>query len=110
MERVKTMNNNEIHDQVVDFIQSFNKFGVQVEQCFSNGRCYWFAAILKQRFPYNARILYDTLYGHFACEIDGWIYDITGDISDMEVNWQDWETLKVYDPYLALRLVRDCIL
>lgn len=63
----------------------------QVQECFLNGCCYWFAFILKTRFAeYEPEIVIDTTANHFGCRIQRCVYDITGDVTDM-YQWQSWD-------------------
>ena len=55
--------------------------------------------------------MYDQVANHFATEIEGRIYDITGDITDNpEYHWERWSDVKKQDPALAKIIRRDCIL
>lgn len=71
----------ELHDKVLQFIGHFNGS----EEVFLHGCCYWFAEILEQRFFVDAKaaIKYEPVEGHFMTEIDGRLYDIRGDVTDM---------------------------
>lgn len=63
----------------------------EVQYKFLNGCCYWFAFILKTRFAeYDPEIMVDLVACHFACRIDGRVYDITGDVTD-DYDWQSWD-------------------
>lgn len=98
---------NTLHKEVLEFISRFTLDGKydQVIEAFSFGCCYWFAFILHIRFP--AELMYDEVANHFAAEINGVLYDITGDITgkyDMKP-WKD-----VDDELLRSRIIRDCIL
>ena len=49
------------------------------------------------------------IINHFAVEIDGRIYDITGDItSNSEYKWKYWDTYQYEDPRHTQRIIRDC--
>lgn len=74
---------------------------------FTQGCCFWFASILCERFPTNSRIMYDQVMNHFVAEIDGRLYDITGDVTD-SYNVEPWDELD--DDLLRQRIVRDCIM
>ena len=97
-------------DVILNFISQFNKFGTQVEDCFTCGMCYHFAEILNLRFiDENTKLLYDQVMGHFAVEINGRIYDITGDITDKSYHcWTDWRWIRDNDPLLAKRIRKHC--
>lgn len=95
---------------ILDFIRQFRDLGA--ENTFSNGMCYYFTIILRRRFgSSNCPIMYDQVANHFATEIEGRIYDITGDITDNpEYHWERWSDVKKQDPALAKIIRRDCIL
>lgn len=84
MENYLIFNNEK--DKILFFIDHFKRFdncGI-LEKTFSQGHCYYFAVILKERF--NGVILYDKENGHFVTKIDNNIYDITGDITKFYKN------------------------
>ena len=120
---------------IEDFIHTFSGFGAHVEQngcksdgspayslyspvidCFTQGCCYWFAFILKERF--QGKIVYDPVIGHFACQIGSSVYDIKGNIDKQYgpgfFNWYEWDTWELYangEPSGArTRVIKDCIL
>lgn len=55
------------------------------------------------------RMMYNPVLGHFACEIEGQLYDVTGKIEyDKDwVPWADWFNEEIF--YRDV-VVRDCIL
>ena len=93
-------------NEVLEFIQ--RRFP---DDChWLDGNCYYFAAILKLRFP-GAVIWYDVIYGHFFVNIDGEDYDWTGIIQRKSDGWcVEWEKMKEYDSNVQERIVRDCIM
>ena len=95
---------------VLDFIKQFRDLGT--ENCFSNGMCFHFTTILRHRFgSSNCPIMYDQVANHFATQIEGRIYDITGDITDdPEYHWERWSDVRRADPALTKIIRRDCIL
>ncbi len=95
---------------ILNFINQFRAFGPGVEECFTNGMCFHFARILHMRFnDEETYLLYDQIIGHFATEINGRVYDITGDITDdPQYSWESWHSLRYKDPALAKRIHRDC--
>lgn len=96
-------------DKVIKFIKQFQEFGSDVTDCFSYGMCYYFAIILRERF--NANIVYDPIMNHFAGEIDGQVYDITGFLSTYDdPRWVYWEYYQEEDALHTYRIYRDCIL
>lgn len=95
---------------ILNFIRQFRDLGA--ENTFSNGMCYYFTTILRRRFgSSNGTIMYDQVTNHFATEIEGRIYDITGDVTDnSEYHWERWTDVRKHDPALAKFIRRDCIL
>jgi hypothetical protein len=51
--------------------------------------------------------MYDQVANHFVAEIDGRLYDITGDVTDT-YKAEPWDDLD--DDLLRARIVRDCIM
>lgn len=94
--------------EVQKFIDRFHTVSPteNLTEVFSLGCCYWFAIILYCRFP-ESRLMYDEVTNHFATEIDGRIYDVTGDITG-KYEMAPWDDLP--DPQLRRRITRDCIL
>lgn len=104
---------NNMHEQIIRFINEFSKFGPEVVDCFTNGNCYWFAHILYNRFfrdNYEGDICYDQVENHFCYYSKGHYYDITGEITDPKYHWESFARVARNDPALAKRLERDCIL
>lgn len=63
--------------KVIAFIDTFKELHpLEVEELFYHGHCYWFANILAQRF--HGDIYFNPAMVHFACFIDGKLYDIYG--------------------------------
>lgn len=90
------------------FIQRFRIHGKQVEECFTQGCCYWFARILEERFQ-GAEIVYDAISNHFAARIDGRVYDITGEITHNALSpWEPWASYEEGSSHRA-GIIRDCI-
>ena len=75
---------------------------------FTCGLCFWFAYILKARFQheYPCQIVVDYAQNHFACRINGDVYDITGRLRDGA--WEFWEDCT--DTALIDRITDDCIM
>ena len=93
-------------DLVLDFIKQFRDLGAK--NCFSNGMCYWFADILHHRFmDEHCHTMYDEIENHFGCEINGKVYDITGDVTNA-YDWMPWYNMAVRDRKLQERIIRDC--
>lgn len=93
-------------DLVLDFIKQFRDLGAK--NCFSNGMCYWFASILRMRFNgEHCHMMYDEIENHFGCEINGKVYDITGDVTS-QYDWTPWYNIEMRDRLLYNRILRDC--
>ena len=58
-----------------------------------------------QRFP-DSRIMYSIIDNHFAAEIDGRLYDVTGDVTG-KYDVIPWDTFKDTDH--GAKIIRDCI-
>lgn len=77
-----------------------------VDTVFTSGCCYWFAVILHCRFP-DSTLMYDQVENHFVTQIQGRLYDITGDVTE-KYQVEPWDALD--DELLRKRIIRDCIL
>lgn len=95
---------NQIDNPILEFIQRrFEK------DCnWINGNCYYFANILKTRFP-DGQIYYDVIYGHFVFKYQDGYYDWTG-IIEPDGYLVEWDKFEEYDSLLKQRIVRDCIM
>jgi hypothetical protein len=93
---------------ILDFCAQFRDLGA--ENCFLNGMCFWFANILHNRFnDEDVAIMYAAVDNHFACKINGRVYDVTGDVTD-KYSWQNWQMYAATDKLHTLHLYRDCIM
>lgn len=93
---------------VEEFIQ--RRFG-EKDYNWKTGNCYYFAIILKTRFP-EGDIYYDTIDGHFIFKLQDTFYDYTGAVNEFTdvnavIKWDDFDK---YDSLLKQRIIRDCIL
>lgn len=61
-------------DPVIEFIN--RRFPKELDCNWRNGNCYFFAIILKARFP-KGRIMYDVIDGHFLFNINRKYYDFS---------------------------------
>lgn len=98
-------------DSILDFIHKFNDDGsnTQVITLFTEKCCYWFARILEDRFrQQHPKIMYDQDMCHFGTEINGRVYDITGDVTD-KYDWMSWMEMTFTDSLLADVVSRHCI-
>lgn len=95
-----------MNSEVAKFLRRFH-IGGDVDTVFTCGCCYWFAVILCLRFQEKARMMYDQVENHFVTEIDGRMYDITGDVTG-KYNVEPWDELD--DSSLKKRIIRDCVM
>ena len=95
-----------MQDEVIEFIQ--RRFS---QDCnWRDGNCYYFALILKDRFP-ESRIAYDVIYGHFFIEYKGKYYDHSGELTPPRGAYAIyWDEMDKYDPLVKKRIILDCIL
>ena len=96
---------------IEDFINQFRAAGPAIETCFLHGMCYHFALILHNRFQdEGAHKLYDPINHHFAVEINGRIYDITGDITENTIyEWVMWQSIYFHDVNITNQVMEQCI-
>ena len=91
-------------NEILEFIQRRFK-----KDCnWIDGNCYYFAIILKDRFP-DGKIFYDVINGHFVFEYQDKLYDWNG-VHNSEEFLVDWENFDEYDFLLKKRIIRDCVL
>ena len=95
-------------DEVLEFIKKFKwRFPKEQEVIFTEGNCYYFAVILRERF--SGKIYYLPIVNHFICKIGKEYYDITGKANlGNEKPW-DWEEYQKEEPLGSGRIIRDCI-
>ncbi len=93
-------------EEIQGFISRFH-LSQFVDEVFTCGCCYWFAFILCRRFADRSQLMYDQIDNHFMAEIDGRLYDITGDVTG-KYDAEPWDELD--DELLKQRIERDCIL
>lgn len=91
-------------DPVVEFIK--RRFG-STDAHWQDGNCYYFAVILKDRFP-EAEICYEPIVGHFVAKIGERYYDSLGENipSSHPIPLAEIEQA---DPLWAESIHRDCI-
>lgn len=93
-----------MEDKVLEFIHKRFK-----KDCdWIDGNCYYFAIILKDRFP-NGKIFYDVVDGHFIFKYKKRFYDWTG-IVKPDGYLVKWSKFDKYDSLLKQRIIRDCIM
>ena len=75
-----------------------------------SGNCFYFATILKTRFP-QAEIMYDVIYNHFFVATDNSYYDWTGKINKNSDSYVvSWDQMDSYDSLEKEHVLRDCVL
>lgn len=89
---------------VLDFIS--RRFDIDCR--WTTGNCYYFAVILKARFPCGV-IFYDVIYGHFIVQIGGLYYDHNGIVDLTDRFLVEWENFDAYDSNQKRRILIDCI-
>lgn len=98
--------------EIEKFIHDFKQYERShvIFNTFSYGYCYYFAVILKSRFPKGEIMYHHT--NHYLFKLDDRLYDITGDCTDSYNDSMlcNWDELKIEDELLYGRLVRDCII
>lgn len=73
------------------------------------GNCYYFAQILKLRFP-EGEIYYDVIWGHFLFKLEDTFYDWSGE-STMVMRPIKWDTFeKDYDRAQYHQIIKACVL
>ena len=93
-------------NEVEKFIARFHS-SEDITEVFTTGCCYWFAEILRRRFPKASGIIvYDEIEGHFGTELGGRVFDITGDVTDK----YKWTEFYKVDKARRERIIRDCIM
>jgi len=79
-------------NDVIRFINVFTSSNKnkEVVEIFTNQCSYWFASILFRRFiKEGATIMYDRTKQHFGTQINGMVYDATGDVTS-KYKWDVW--------------------
>lgn len=96
---------NSAEDMVTEFIR--RRFPTDCR--WVSGNCFFFAAILKARFP-EAVVWYEVVGNHFFVRIGDADYDWTGRI-ERQPGWHcvRWDEMGEYDEYLRDAIIRDCI-
>jgi hypothetical protein len=93
-----------MQDQILEFIHRRFK-----NDCnWTTGNCYYFAIILKDRFP-EGKIFYDVILGHFVFCYENKFYDWTGCIKPYGY-LVEWDKFDDYDTLQKQVIIRDCIM
>lgn len=91
-------------DEILDFIK--RRFPNDCN--WLNGNCYYFAQVLKTRFPQGV-IFYDVINGHFIFQHHSKYYDWSGEIQSNEF-LIEWDKFDEYDSLQKQRVIRDCVM
>ena len=94
--------------KIVNFIRKWRKHPGAVDM-FTNGKCYWFAHILREAFP-GGIICYDPIVGHFYYKRNEYYWDINGAHRVPTGQVHAWTDICANDCAWAKRIKRDCIL
>ena len=90
-------------NEIEQFITLFGK-----DERYFNGLCYWFAYILKGRFP-DGEIYYDQIMNHFYFVYENDAFDVRGKV-ELPPKAIPWHEYRDFDELDYQRVVRDCIL
>lgn len=94
-----------MNNEVLEFIKRRFK-----NDCnWTDGNCYYFTLILKDRFP-EGMIFYDVREGHFVFEYHEKYYDWNGIIKCKADYLVPWHLFDKYDSIQKEVIVRDCIM
>ena len=107
MEILKKMNEEKLatEQKVLQFIK--DRFS---DDCnWTDGNCYYFAVILKARFP-KGKIYYDVRLGHFVYHYHNKFYDWLGVYECNADYLVPWDVFEMYDPEQKKRIIQNCIL
>lgn len=74
-----------------------------------NGNCFYFAIILKSRFPEGV-IFYDVVIGHFVFMYENIYYDWSGKIKPDLSHLVEWDKFDEYDSLQKERIIEGCVL
>ena len=97
---------------ILTFINKFKeKYPSELEDTFSNGYCYYFALMLRERF--GGLIMFNAAKVHFAFRRKGLkepLYDIKGivHINDDD-DWWEWDDYVESYPYESSDVIISCI-
>ena len=93
-----------MEDEVLEFIKRRFKNDCK----WVDGNCYYFAIILKDRFP-EGKIYYNVRWCHFVFQYHNKFYDWTGTVNQ-DGHLVEWDKFNEYDSSQRERIIRDCIL
>lgn len=90
-------------NEIEQFITLFGN-----DKRYMDGLCYWFAYILKGRFP-DGEIYYDPIMNHFYFVYGDYAFDVRGKV-ELPLKAMKWCEYPKFDILDYQRVVRDCIL
>ena len=89
-------------EEVLKFIKEFEK----VSKFFLDGKCYWFAVILKERF--SGRMMYHPILNHWSVKIgELGLFDASGEVDPDR--YEPWPCAFIEDTLHYNRLVKQFI-
>lgn len=92
-------------EEVLNFIQRRFK-----KDCdWTNGNCYYFAIILKDRFP-QGNIYYNVIECHFVFKYQDNYFDWNGLYSANKNILIQWDNFEEFDSLQKERIIRDCVM
>lgn len=95
-------------EKQINEVNEFIKRRFSKDCDWTNGNCYWFAAILTARFPYLS-IYYLPITGHFVAGALNTYFDWRGCVQ-IDEPVQLFEEIMKNERQWGRRIVRDCIL
>ena len=96
-------------NKIIKFIYEFKqRYPKELEDTFYNGYCYYFAVMLTERF--GGTIYFNEELCHFGAYISDRLYDINGEISDVDYSWWEWNEYKQFYPSIAKEVTKSCII
>ena len=95
--------NIDLKDEILEFIN--RRFKVDCK--WTDGNCYYFALMLKERF--GGEIYYVPIEGHFVCKIGEKYYDFRGQCQRFQSKPLTLETIAKNDINWYNRIWKDCI-
>ena len=91
-------------------VEDFIKRRFPIDCHWLDGNCYYFAVILKARFP-DGTICYDVIDGHFVFEYENKKYDWSGVISNDKAHYYvKWDDFHSYDELQKSRIIEHCVM
>lgn len=94
----------------MDEVSEFIKRRFKTDCKWTDGNCYYFAIILKARFP-SAEIYYEVILGHFLAKINGRFYDYNGVYDPEEKSVLiPFDNLEKYDRFVYKSVIEGCVL